>query len=441
VRRSVRSLLVNLPLLLLSVGLATVLWAYVSHQQNPTLPRSLPFKLSSFEPENVPKSMIVTGQAPDDISVTLVGPRGAVNAIRSDDVALHVDLSSLDPNSPGSYTVPVKATVNKHGNRGIQVTIDPDTVRVTLEQIARRTVPVKVNVTDTPPVGFDLESPPAADPPEAVVSGLKQNVDAVEAVYADLKLTGLSVSTTVPLLLNPRNSDSRTISNVTVQPASASVKVLIARTLFTREAFVAVHTHGNPATGYVTTDEHSDPQSITIRGSLDALNGVTTIPTDDVEIEGATQDVRRVAALHLPPGVAVETSPVSAAPPVTPSAVTATPAPSTVVVTISILPERAPGSLAVAPRLLGQQVGQTYQLGTPVLIVTFSGPVPLVLALKPADFTATIDVGGLGPGTYSLDAKILLPPGLDRDTVTPSKVDITIVAVPTPIPTATAPSR
>src|SRR5207237_9491243 len=154
-------------------------------------------KVTSFDPENVPRSMIVSREAPEDVSVTLIGPRGAITAIRSEDVQLHVDLSGLDPNSPGTYPVPVRATVNKHGNRGIQVNVEPDSVRVTVEQVARRTVPVKVNVTDEPPVGFDLESAPTADPPEAVVSGLKQNVDAVEAVYADLKLTALSVSTTV----------------------------------------------------------------------------------------------------------------------------------------------------------------------------------------------------------------------------------------------------
>src|SRR5690348_10178056 len=146
VRRGVRQLLLTSPLLLLSLGLATVLWAYVTHQENPTLQHSLPpYKLASFDPENVPRSMLVTQESPEAVTVTLIGTRDAVTAISSADVALHVDLSGLYTNSPGTYPVPVKATVNKLVLRGVRVELDPDTVNITHDQAEMRTGLTKVS--------------------------------------------------------------------------------------------------------------------------------------------------------------------------------------------------------------------------------------------------------------------------------------------------------
>ncbi|HEY8819727.1 MAG TPA: CdaR family protein [Dehalococcoidia bacterium] len=416
-RTGVRSLRSNSPLMLLSLGLAIVLWAFVTNQENPSLRKDVSFQVSSFDPVNVPKGMLVTRETPNDITVTLIGPRTAVNDVRTEDIQINVDLSGADSNVPGGgavvYTAPVKASVKQRGGGRVRAQLDPTDVRVTLEPVVRRSVSVRINSTDAPPIGFELESQPVADPSEATVSGLRQNVDAVDAVYADLKLTGLSVSTTVALPLSARSSDGRAISGVTVQPSTASIKVAIKRTVFNREVFVSVQTHGKPAVGYQEVEAHSDPPSVTIAGSLDTLNNVTTIPTDDVEIEGATQDVKRVVGLKPPPGVTVVSS-------------------RTVAATITIAPGRGQGQMLVAPRVIGLAAGVTAQISTTALVVTFAGPQPQLLALKPADVTATVDVSGLAPGTYSLDPKIGLPQGIDKDSVTPAKVDLVIVSSGSP---------
>ena len=414
-RISARSLWLNSPLMLLSLGLATVLWAFVTNQENPSLRKDVSFQITSFDPVNVPKSMLVTGETPGDVTVTLIGPRQAVSAVRTEDIQISVDLAGADANSPGGsgvvVTAPVKASVKRRSSGTVRAQVDPTTVRVTLEPVVRRTVPVKVNSTDAPPIGFELDTQPVADPAEATVSGLRQNVDAVDAAYADLKLTGLSVSASVSLPLSARSSDGRAISAVTVQPATASVKVTIKRTVFNRDVFVAVQTHGKPALGYQVQEAHTDPPSVTIAGGLDTLNGVTTIPTEDVEIDGATQDVRRIVGLKPPPGVTIVT-------------------PHSVAATVGISAGRGQGQVLVAPRVTGLSPGASVQFLTTALLLTFSGPQPQVLALKPGDVSALVDVTGLSPGGYSLDPRIGLPPGLDRDSVSPLHVDLIISGPP-----------
>lgn len=410
------SLWSNAPLMVLSLGLATILWVFVTNQENPSLRKDVSFQLASFEPLNVPKSMLVTSETPNDVLVTLIGPRGSVNAVRTEDIQLRVDLAGADSSNAGNqaanYIAPVKATVKK---RDVRAEVEPSTVRVTVEPVAHKTVPVKINQIDALPVGFELDSQPAADPSEVSVSGLKQNVDAVDAVYGDLRLGSLSVSTTVTLSLSTRSQDGRAISGVPIQPATAAVKVNVKRTVFNRDAFVAVQIHGKPANGYQVVAVQTDPPNATIAGSLDTLNSITSVPTDPVEIEGATQDVRRGVELRPPTGVTVVNPP-------------------RVTVTISIIAARGPGSVLVAPRTVGLAPGLSAQVLTPSLTVSFTGPLPQILTLKPGDVSATIDLSNLGVGGYSVDPKITLPSGLDRDSVSPAKVDLVLSTGPASVP-------
>jgi YbbR domain-containing protein len=415
VGRTGRATVANAPLMLLSLGLATVLWAFVTNQENPLerLPIASTFQLSSFgQAVDLPRSMVVTGYDPDSVSVTLVGSRQAVSKVQTADIQLQVDLNGAQIDTAlteVAVRAPVKGFVI--GRSGVRVETSPTEVQVQLAPEERRTVPVKVSLTDAPPVGFELDSPPTSDPDQATISGVKQNVDAVDAVYADLKLTGLSVSTNLTLPLIPRTADGRTISDITVSPSSATVKVAIRRTIFTRDAFVSVTTDGQPAPGYRVQGVVSDPPTVTISGSLDQLNTVTTIPTDIVELEGATQDVKRVVNLRPPPGITIVN-------------------PRTITATVSVAAARGPVSLLIAPRVVGALPGETVQLSVPAITVAFEGPLPTILALKPGDVTATIDVTNLDPGVYSLDPKITLPAGLDKDSVTPAKIDVTITAAP-----------
>ncbi|MGH3579090.1 MAG: CdaR family protein, partial [Mycobacterium sp.] len=313
-----------------------------------------------------------------------------------------------------TFLVPVHANVKRHG---VRAEVDPQTVFVTLQPEAQQTVPIRINQVDSLPVGFELAAPPAADPAQAQVVGLKQNVDAVDAVYADLHLTGLSVSTTITVPLIARSSDGRTVSGPTVQPAAATIHVAIKRAVFSQDAYVGVQTHGKPAPGYQVVGVTSDPPSVTVQGTLDVLNSVTTIATDPVEVEGATQDVKRVVALRPPTGLTVVDA-------------------TTVTATVSIGPARGPGSVLVAPRFVNAAPGMQVQTPNTSIVVSFTGPQPQILALKPGDISATVDLSGLAPGSYSLEPKIGLPAGLDKDSVTPPKVDVTLTAL-SPPPSAT----
>jgi YbbR domain-containing protein len=443
-RRAGRAVWSNLPLLLLSLALALLLWVYVTNEENPTLQRrfdGLELHTSGDQLSHVPDNAIVTDVNPGQISVQVSGPTGQVNSLQAGDIQLRLDLSHAatgvacavpqpaEPPSgaaanPASSATPaasstvcsvaVKATVRNHSRVTADVISPSDAqhlVNVTLAPIVKRTVQVKVSTIGALPVGFDISAQPTASPAEVTISGLQADVNNVDAAYADLSLTNIGADTTTSLPLNPRDASGRQISDVQVQPQNVQVHIGVKRTIFPRDIFVSVPVKGAPAPGYSVVGETIDPASVTVQGTLDALNGLATVPADGVDVGNATGQVKTVVSLRPPAGITL-------------SGV------KTVAVTVDVEPLHGPGSVVVAPRLVNAAPGLYAQSSTISLTITFTGPVPQILALKPGDVQATVDLSGLGPGNYNREPKVTLPPGLDLDPGQTLRVDFTIQPLP-----------
>ena len=455
-RRAGRAVWSNLPLLLLSLALALLLWVYVTNEENPTLQRrfdGIELHTTGDQLSHVPDNAIVTDISPAQVSVQVSGPTGQVNSLQAGDIQLHLDLShaasgvacaaphvaeptggapanaapsATPPVASAVCSVPVKATVRNHSRVVADVVAPADAqhlVNVTLAPIVKRTVQVKVSTIGALPVGFDISAPPTPTPSEVTISGLQADVNNVDAAYADLNLTNIGADTTTSLQLNPRDASGRQISDVQVQPQNVQVHIGVKRTVFPRDTFVNVPVKGTPAPGYTVVGETVDPASVTVQGTLDQLNALTTVPTDGVDVGNATGQVKTVVSLRPPPGITLTGV-------------------KTVAVTVDIEPLHGPGSVVIAPKLVNVGAGLYAQSSTVSLTVTFSGPEPQILALKPGDIQATVDLSGLGPGNYNREPKITLPQGLDLDPGQTLRVDFTIQALPQPASVTTpAPSH
>jgi len=405
-RRGLASMLTSLPLGLLSFALALMIWATVTHEENPSVRRTLPQEVP-VEQVNIPRNLLPTGVQPAKVEIVLSGPRSAVNDVRAEDVTVRVDLSRADEELAGAREAtverPLRAEVRR---RGVRVETSPELVRVTLERQERRTVPVCVDRIDVTPPGFAVEEPVAADPSEAAITGPRRNVEAVECAAAVVRLTGLTVSVSPQVTLEPRDAAGRPIGGVAVQPATATLSVRVKQGLFPRQVVVDVRLNGRPAPGYSITAVRTDPNVLNIVGPLDVVNAVTAIPTEVIDVEGARSDIVRSVSLQLPPGVSSGER--------------------RSVITIAVQAVRAPGSLGVTPRIVNLGTGLIATLTTPTLAVLLSGPLPDVIALRPTDVSVTVDAAGLGAGVHRLEPRVTLPPGFGLDGIVPDRVEITI---------------
>jgi YbbR domain-containing protein len=396
----------SLPLGLLSFALALVIWVTVTNEENPSIRRALPQEIP-IEQVNVPRSLLPTNTNPAKVSVTISGPRNAVNDVRPEDVVARVDLSRVDVEMAGLREATLERSIRVEvRGRGVRAEASPEVVKVTLEQQERRTVPVCVEKVDVPPPGFSLEEPVVTDPVEVTITGPRRNIDAVECAAAVLRLTGLTVSVTNQVPLDPRDAAGRAIGGVTVQPTTATVNARIRQDLFPRQLVTDVRLQGRPAPGYTVTSVRVEPPLASVVGPLDTVGSLNSVATEVIDIEGAKTDIVRAVALNIPPGVSSGDR--------------------RSVVTITIQPVRGPGSVGVAPRISNVGAGLAAALNTPVVAVLVSGPLPDVLVLKPTDVTVTVDATGLGPGTHRLEPKVTVPPGLTFDGASPDRVEIVI---------------
>jgi YbbR domain-containing protein len=393
---------------LLSLALAVVVWVAVTNSENPQDTRQIEVRV---EADRVPAEFDVIQTTPERVTVTLTGPRNTIRDVRADEVEARVDLSGADEENPGQseFSVSRRVRAELRGRRDRRVRAEaPDlSVRVTLERLERRTLPVKVNQVGVLPVGFELDGPLTVEPLKAQVVGTSRNLRGVEVVSADAKLDGLTVSVSPTVPLEARDSAGRTVGQVTVEPATARVTIPIKQNLFPKQVTVNVDTRGRPRTGFTVTSIRTEPALVTIVGRLDQINAITGVFTDVVDIDGADRDQTRPVRLQLPPGV--------------------TSSQQSVVVFIGIQAVRTPGSVAAVPRVVNLGPGLTASLTTPVVALNLSGPLADLTQLRPTDVSVTVDVAGLGPGTHRLEPKVQqLPPTIQLEAVVPDRVEVII---------------
>jgi YbbR domain-containing protein len=105
-------------------------------------------------------------------------------------------------------------------------------------------------------------------------------------------------------------------------------------------------------------------------------------------------------------------------------------------VTVEIEPVQGARSFEAALVLSGTQPGLGYALSSGSVQVTLGGPLADLDRIDPANFTITIDVAGLGPGTHELRPVPNVQAGLRVLSVSPETVTLTVTTQGSVAPTA-----
>jgi YbbR domain-containing protein len=392
----------NLMLGIVSIALAIVIWVAVTIHENPKEPEDWEVRADA---RNVPSKYIVSID-PQKVKVRFRIPRSMKGDYQPDaDARGEVDLSHVEEEANGREEFVVERPVHIiSGHRDVEV--EPlATVKVTVELAQTKTVPVQVKTSGIPQLGYVAEaSPPGA--PEAIIRGTKGSLKLVEYVTADVKLDGLTVSVDHNVSLQPRNRDGQPAGGVTVQPEDTTVRVKVTQVLFERQVPVDIRVRGQPKLGYRLTSMTADPVLVKVSGPLDIINSISSIPTDDVDIEGAVQDVKRFVRLRPPLNVTTSTQTVTA--------------------TVGLLAVRASAPVSVVPRVSNLGVNLTASLVTPIVAITLSGPLGDLAQLRATDVSVIVNVAGLGPGTHRVEPQIFVPPNLQQESIVPEKVEVVI---------------
>lgn len=369
------------------------------------------------ERPDVPPGYVLRAQL-GDVGVKLRGPEDAVRSIGPQQIRATVDLSALAP-SPDPQEVNVVVTVSDQ--RVHVAEVSPASVSVRLERLTQRVLAVQAQLANSPPSGFRA-APATFRPQEVTVSGPESAVAAVAAVLATVRFGDTAVDLAQDVRPNPVDASGHPVSDVEVDPVSVHVTVPVQSAATTRALPILWQLKGAVAQGYWISRITTDPVAVTVSGDRDVVAGLDHIDSEPVDVSGLTAAKTVSVGLVIPNGVTVLGG-----------------ADATVTVAVVALSgTRAYPQVAVQVTGLGP--GLAADLDLRAVDVVVAGTLPVLAALGAGDVTATIDLSGHLPGSYTVDVAVHTPAGVTIQSVQPARVAVTIRstrATPTPTPAST----
>ena len=369
------------------------------------------------EQANASRDVFVLSGDPGLVEVRYRVPNGT--AVSEGDIAVRVDLADYDMSrAPAPQDLRLEAVSLKEGITDLAVV--PETIRVALDRVDVRTVPVEVE-RGAIPDGLEIDDPVVSHD-EVEVRGPASVVAQVDRALAliEIPASGIDVNAPVTLTLVDVEGQPVGTGQVDVDPEVVSVQVDV-REVET-ETTVAVRPNiqaGTPAPGFALEALSVDPAYVTIVGLPEVLAEIRSVTTEPISIDGLTTDGTFEVELQLPDGASLGDG-----------------EPSTVTVTAAVGPSVSSRTFVVG--VVCQNAGDNACLpGLDQLTITLSGAGGALSALSAADVTPTVDASDLAPGAYDLTPSIGgLPEGVELIAISPGTVPVTIEA-PQPAPTPT----
>ncbi|HEY7510780.1 MAG TPA: CdaR family protein [Vicinamibacteria bacterium] len=178
-----RGLLDNLPLKLVSLGLAVLLW-FVIGEKTSERGLSVPVEL-----QNVPRELELLGEPTNVVDVRVRAAPSVIQRLTPGDVSARIDLSGV---REGEHIVHLTGDDIRvpFGVRVVKIT--PSIITMAFERTLTKTVPIRPRLLGRPSPGYEVAEV-TAEPPEVRVSGPKSRVQEMESAYTEpVSLDGAS---------------------------------------------------------------------------------------------------------------------------------------------------------------------------------------------------------------------------------------------------------
>ena len=395
----------NLRTLMLAFALALAVWISAVTAADPDetrlLANSVAIEFVSQDP-----GLIIQGQVPRQVQLTLRAPRSVWDKLTTEKDAIHalVDLSGL---AAGTHRLDVQVQINAQPVR--LISFSPEKLDLTLEKLVTRSLPLELTLTGEPAIGYQAGDP-ILNPAEVIISGAQSLVNQVAHLSLSLDLSGSrqDIQTTLPI--KALDDKGNLVTGLTMHPDNVQVSLSISQQGGYRDLAVKVVTIGRPANGYRLTNVAPIPPMVTVFSSnlelISALPGY--VETTPLDLNGASADIEIRLNLNLPGGVTLVGE-------------------QNVLVQVGI--SAIQSSLMLNRPVEIDNLSATLQTSvSPENVdVILSGPLPVLDTLAPGDVHVVIDVKGLGVGTHHLTPTVqMVIAGVTVESILPMTVEVII---------------
>ena len=280
---------------IISVAVAILLWSYVFTVVVPVKSETISDVTVELINEDslTARGLALSGELNYTVDVVVEGRRAELSKISKLDFVANADLLGFNL---GKNYIPVSVT----GPDAVDIIEKrPNKIAVIIEELVTATKPVRVNFTGQ--VAENKEAGNVLTAPEVIeVTGARSEVDAVSFIQTEVNVARLSAEeTTVQTRAVAMNNSGDVVNNVRLSNAYVDVT---ARLFNVKEVPLQVEIVGEVDKIYEVTNLKK-PSSIKIKGSANALLGVSQITAKPVDISQVSSTSKLPIDLQLPAGI------------------------------------------------------------------------------------------------------------------------------------------
>ncbi len=400
-----------------SLALAIAVWISAVTSADPdetrTLPSPVPIQITGVDP-----SLVINSVIPTSVEMTLHAPRSVWNLILADPkiVQAILDLSDL---SSGEHTLDLKIQIDA---RPVQiVSVAPQEITLTLETLSTKTLNIDLSLFGEAAIGY-LIGDASIDPLKVVIAGAQSQVTKVSRARVAVNLSGIRENFDQTMPIELLDNKGQKVAGVSVSPESIHIILPVSQQGGYRDVAVKVTVTGRVASGYRLTDISVFPPIITVFAAdpqlVNDLPGV--VETQSLGLQNAREDINTRLTLILPAGVSIVGE-------------------QTVLIKAGVSPIESSVTLADEKvEIIGLAPGLSAQALPTTVDVILSGPLPLLDTLTRQGIRVTIDLSGLGIGTYQVIPKVeILISDIVVESVLPNTIEVVITLTGGPATTPT----
>ncbi len=394
-----------------SLVLAFFVWVIATYQSDPIQQRRFPERLPvQLVPD---EGLLVTAPqaANRTVSVVIRAPRSVLDLLTREEIEVWGELDGLPP---GEHSVELQARLAR--SPATVLDISPRLMRVTLEELLLKQVPLRSVVTAEPPAGFTRDQPEFdISLNQAQARGPSSKVTKVVAAQVWLDLSQQRNPLETDLRLTPVDADGVAVDEVGLDPEVVRVRVNIRRRDDVREVSVRPQLVGSLPEGYVLNTLSYMPQVLLVSGAPSELNKLPDLlTTAPINLTDRTSSFEVSVPVVLPEATLVLLSEQN------------------IRVSVEISPLTASRQFNDIPvEVIGRSSQMEARLSPNRVTVLITGPQPVVESLNAADIRVAIDLNGLSPGNHTAVPTVTINRGQipsESISVLPAEIDVEITA-------------
>jgi YbbR domain-containing protein len=280
--------------------IALITWVGVVYAGNPPTTKliSVPVPQSS-----IPTQFVLVHPV-QNVVVRVGGDQNTLQSLNPSEISVTVAWS--DVNHAGTYSIPISVASD---DPNIELIDRPTTVPVDVDAFKSKSVTVTIDITNTPPVGY-RSGVEQATPSSVVIDGPARELAGITArVTVDLSAQKANFQADLPVLAY--DSKGVRVNDVNPAPGFVTVSIAVAADVTKRLVAILPPTEGTPSPGHFLAGIVVSPLTVDITGRQDLLNGIDSVATTPIFLNGIFGTVTETVTLVLPPGVTASVSKVT----------------------------------------------------------------------------------------------------------------------------------